>query len=38
MNIGQSESTKIIIPSELQGIAGLATTLKEVVTEKKDKE
>ena len=26
------QATKIIIPSELQGIAGLATTLKEVMT------
>jgi len=34
MNIGQSESTKIIIPSELQGIAGLATTLKEIMKDK----
>ncbi|MBO4426505.1 MAG: SPFH/Band 7/PHB domain protein [Clostridiales bacterium] len=29
--VGQGSSTKIIIPSELQGIAGLATTIKEVV-------
>ena len=28
--IGQGSSTKIIIPSDLQGIAGLATTIKEV--------
>ena len=37
-NLSKGDATKIIIPSELQGIAGLATTLKEVVTEKKDKE
>ena len=35
-NLSKGDATKIIIPSELQGIAGLATTLKEVVTEKKD--
>ena len=29
------KSTKIIIPSEIQGIAGLASSLKEVVTEDK---
>ena len=28
------KATKIIIPSDLQGIAGLATTLKEVMTDK----
>ena len=28
-------STKIIIPSEIQGIAGLASSLKEVITEDK---
>lgn len=28
-------STKIIIPSEIQGIAGLASSLKEVITEEK---
>ena len=37
-NLSKGDATKIIIPSELQGIAGLATTLKEVVTEKKEKE
>ena len=37
-NLSKGDATKIIIPSELQGIAGLATTLKEVVTESKDKE
>ena len=30
--IADSKSTKIIIPSEIQGLAGLATGLKEVVT------
>ena len=35
-NLSKGDATKIIIPSELQGIAGLATTLKEVVSEKKD--
>ena len=35
-NLSKGDATKIIIPSELQWIAGLATTLKEVVTEKKD--
>ena len=29
------KSTKIIIPSEIQGIAGLASSLKEIVTEEK---
>ena len=28
------KATKIIIPSEIQGIAGLAAGLKEVITEK----
>lgn len=30
--VADSKSTKIIIPSEIQGLAGLATGLKEVVT------
>lgn len=30
--MSQGQATKIIIPSELQGIAGLATTFKEVIT------
>jgi regulator of protease activity HflC (stomatin/prohibitin superfamily) len=30
--VADGQSTKIIIPSDLQGIAGLATTFKEVVT------
>lgn len=29
------QATKIIIPSDIQGIAGLATTLKEVMTDKR---
>ena len=29
------KATKIIIPSEIQGIAGLAASLKEIVTEEK---
>ncbi len=32
--VAEGQSTKIIIPSDLQGIAGLATTFKEVVTGK----
>ncbi len=32
--VAAGQSTKIIIPSDLQGIAGLATTFKEVVTTK----
>ncbi len=31
------QSTKIIIPSEIQGLAGLATSLKEVITEDREK-
>jgi hypothetical protein len=30
--MSNGQATKIIIPSDLQGIAGLATTFKEVVT------
>ena len=30
------KATKIIIPSEIQGLAGLATSLKEVITEPKE--
>lgn len=33
--ISRGEATKIIIPSELQGLAGLATSLKEVISDKK---
>ena len=32
------KATKIIIPSDIQGIAGLATSLKEIVTDKKTEE
>ena len=32
------KATKIIIPSDIQGIAGLATSLKEIVTDKKAEE
>lgn len=31
------KATKIIIPSEIQGLAGLATSFKELITESKDK-
>ena len=31
------KATKIIIPSELQGLAGLASSLKEVITESPQK-
>jgi regulator of protease activity HflC (stomatin/prohibitin superfamily) len=34
MNIGQSESTKIIIPSELQGLASAGVVLKEIMKDK----
>lgn len=33
--LSKGEATKIIIPSELQGIAGLATTITEVIKNKK---
>ena len=36
--VADGESTKIIIPSEIQGLAGLATSLKEIVTEDKKAE
>ena len=35
--VAKGEATKIIIPSEIQGLAGLATSLKEFVTDKKNK-
>lgn len=35
--LAQSESTKIIIPSEIQNVAGLLTSVKETITEKKSK-
>ena len=31
------KSTKIIIPSDIQGIAGLASSLKEIITEPENK-
>lgn len=34
MNIGQSESTKIIIPSELQGLTSAGVALKEIMKDK----
>lgn len=34
-HLAEGQATKIIIPSELQGIAGLATTFKEVIKEDK---
>ena len=35
--VADGKSTKIIIPSEIQGIAGLATSVKEILTEEKGK-
>lgn len=37
MKAADGRATKIIIPSEIQGLAGLASSLKEIVTEEKDK-
>lgn len=34
-SVANGRSTKIIIPSEIQGIAGLAASLKEIVTDEK---
>ena len=34
--VADGKSTKIIIPPEIQGLAGLATSLKEIVTEDKN--
>ena len=34
--VADGQSTKIIIPSDMQGLAGLALSLKEIVTDKKD--
>ncbi len=34
--LAKGEATKIIIPSELQGMAGLASSLKEIVSDKKE--
>lgn len=36
--LSKGEATKIIIPSELQGMAGLATSIKEFVNDKPKKE
>ena len=33
MKAADGKATKIIIPSEIQGIAGLASSLKEIITE-----
>ncbi len=35
--VADGKATKIIIPSEIQGIAGLATSLKEIMTDKPDR-
>ena len=32
--VANGRSTKIIVPSDLQGIAGLATSLKEIISDK----
>ena len=37
MKAADGRATKVIIPSEIQGLAGLASSLKEIVTEEKDK-
>lgn len=34
--VSKGNATKIIIPSEIQGLAGLATSLKEIITTKED--
>ena len=36
--VADGKSTKIIIPSEIQGLAGLATSLKEIVVDDKKAE
>ena len=33
-HMADGRATKIVVPSDLQGLASLATTLKEVVTDK----
>lgn len=33
MKAADGKATKIIIPSEIQGMAGLASSLKEIITE-----
>ena len=34
-HMADGQATKIVVPSDLQGLASLATTLKEVVSDKK---
>lgn len=36
--VADGKATKIIIPSEIQGIAGLATSLKEIMTDKPEEQ
>ena len=36
--VADGKATKIIIPSEIQGIAGLATSLKEIMTDKTEEQ
>ena len=36
--VADGQSTKIIIPSDIQGIAGLALSLKEIISDKKQNE
>ena len=36
--VADGKATKIIIPSEIQSLAGLATSLKEIVTDEKTSE
>ena len=33
-DMAEGKATKIIVPSDLQGLAGLATSLKEIMTDK----
>ena len=35
--MANGQATKIIVPSDLQGVASLATTVKEIVSDKKAK-
>ncbi|MCI5699381.1 MAG: SPFH/Band 7/PHB domain protein [Lachnospiraceae bacterium] len=34
-NLADGQATKIVVPSDLQGLAGLATSLKEILSDKK---
>ncbi len=34
--MADGKATKIIVPSNLQGLAGLVTSIKEIATEKED--